>query len=97
MPAIEMARCHFPNLKSGQKSSVWVCVLTARSPSGILLEADEIIVKPFEVGRLTDLVREKMLTRRPTTHLEKERVGVILQRCLASIVEGWMVRAKQSK
>ena len=38
-----------------------------------------------------------MLTRRPTTHLEKERVGVILERCLASIVEGWMVRAKQSK
>ena len=70
---------------------------SANSPSGILLVADEIIVKPFEVGRLTDLVREKMLTRRPTTHLEKERVGVILQRCLASIVEGWMVRAKQSK
>jgi len=70
---------------------------SANSPSGILLEADEIIVKPFEVRRLTDLVREKMLTRRPTTHLEKEGVGVILPRCLASIVEGWMVRAKQSK
>jgi hypothetical protein len=44
-------------------------------------------VKPFEVGRLTDLVREKML-RIPTTRLERERVGVILQRCLPSIVEG---------
>jgi len=40
---------------------------SANTPSSILLEADEIIiVKPFEVGRLTDLVREKMLTRRPT-------------------------------
>jgi hypothetical protein len=55
---------------------------SANSPSGIFLEADEIIVKPLEVGRLTDLVREKMLTPRPTTHLEKEGVGVILQRCV---------------
>jgi DNA-binding response OmpR family regulator len=65
--------------------------------AAILLEADEIIVKPFEVGRLAELVREKMLARRPSARLEKERVGVILQRCLTSIVEGWLVRAKQSK
>jgi hypothetical protein len=58
-----------------------------RSERAILLEADEIIVKPFEVGRLTDLVREKML-RIPTTRLEKERVGVVLLRYLPSIVEG---------
>jgi hypothetical protein len=50
---------------------------SANSPSG-LLEADEIIVKPFEVEKPTDLVREKMLIRGLTTHLEKARVGVIL-------------------
>lgn len=64
--------------------------------AAILLEADEIIVKPFDVGRLAELVGEKMLTRRPAARLEKERVGVILQRCLNSIVEGWLIRAKQS-
>jgi DNA-binding response OmpR family regulator len=64
--------------------------------TAILLEADEIIVKPFDVGRLAELVREKMLTRRPAARLGKERVGVILQRCLTSIVEGWLLRAKQS-
>jgi DNA-binding response OmpR family regulator len=64
--------------------------------AAILLEADEIIVKPFEVGRLAELVREKMLGRKPAARLEKERVGVILQRCLTSIVEDWLVRAKQS-
>jgi len=64
--------------------------------AAILLEADEIILKPFEVGRLAELVREKMLTRRPAAPLGKERVGVILQRCLPSIVEGWLLRAKQS-
>ena len=35
--------------------------------AAILLEADEIMVKPFEVGRLAELVREKMLTHRPAS------------------------------
>ena len=43
--------------------------------AAILLEADEIIVKPFEVGKLAELVHEKMLTRKPATRLEKQRVG----------------------
>jgi DNA-binding NtrC family response regulator len=33
--------------------------------AAIFLEADEIIVKPFNVGRLADLVREKMISRKP--------------------------------
>jgi len=65
--------------------------------AAILLEADEIIVKPFEVGRLAELVREKMNTRKPAVRLEKERVGVILQRCITGIVEDWLVRVKQSR
>jgi DNA-binding response OmpR family regulator len=62
----------------------------------ILLEADEIIVKPFEIGRLAELIREKMLRRKPAARECKERVGVILQRCVNRIVEAWLVRAKQS-
>jgi len=53
-------------------------------------------VKPFEVSRLAELVREKTLTRKPAARLEKERVGAILHRCVTSIVDGWLVRAKQS-
>jgi DNA-binding response OmpR family regulator len=64
--------------------------------AAILLEADEIVVKPFEIGRLTDLVREKVVNRKPAKRSEKERVGVILQRCVASVVEGWLARSKQS-
>jgi len=64
--------------------------------AAILLEADEVIVKPFDVGKLADLIREKMLTRRPTPRLEKERVGAILQRCIAAVIKDWLVRAKQS-
>jgi DNA-binding response OmpR family regulator len=65
--------------------------------AAILMEADEIIVKPFDVGRLAELVRGKLATRKPTARADKERVGAILQRCLPSIVEGWLVSAKQSK
>jgi DNA-binding response OmpR family regulator len=64
--------------------------------AAILLEADEVVVKPFEIGRLTELVRERVLNRKPTKRLEKERVGAILRRCVNGIVEGWLVRAKRS-
>jgi ActR/RegA family two-component response regulator len=64
--------------------------------SAIILQADEILVKPFEVERLAELVREKMATRKAVTRSEKERVGVILHRCIKSIVEEWLARAKKS-
>jgi DNA-binding response OmpR family regulator len=64
--------------------------------AAILLEADEILVKPFEIARLTELVHEKMFNRKPAKKLGKESVGKILQRCTAGIVESWLARAKQS-
>jgi DNA-binding response OmpR family regulator len=65
--------------------------------AAILMEADEIMVKPFEAGKLADLVKEKMFSRKPAARAEKERVGTILRRCIASVVEDWLARAKQSK
>ena len=65
--------------------------------AAILLEADEIIVKPFEVGRLAELVREKMNTRRSVAPLEKERVSAILQRCMSAVVGDWLARVKQAR
>jgi DNA-binding response OmpR family regulator len=64
--------------------------------AAILLEADEIVVKPFEIGRFTDLVRERVVNRNPVKRLQKERVGAILLRSTADIVGGWLARAKQS-
>jgi ActR/RegA family two-component response regulator len=63
----------------------------------IFLQADEIIVKPFEVGKLAELVREKMLARKPVARTPKERVAAILQRCMNGIVEDWLVLVKKSK
>src|ERR1700681_3033014 len=64
--------------------------------AAILLEADEIVVKPFEIGRLNELVREKVLNRKPRKRLDKESVGAILQRCANSIIEDWLARTKRS-
>ena len=64
--------------------------------AAILLEADEIVVKPFEIGRFIDLVREKVVSRKPAKRVNKESVGAILMRCSTGIVETWLKRAKQS-
>jgi len=63
----------------------------------ILLEADDIIVKPFEAGKLAEMVHEKLLTRKPAAGTPKERVAAILQRCSSRIVEDWLVRARKNK
>src|SRR5579864_2542925 len=52
--------------------------------AAIVLEADEIMVKPFDVRKLVDLVREKMRNRKPGVPSSKERVGAILQRCITN-------------
>jgi DNA-binding response OmpR family regulator len=64
--------------------------------AAILLEADEILVKPFEAGKLAELLRDKMLTRKPAARMEKERVAAILQRCITGVVSDWLARVKQS-
>jgi DNA-binding response OmpR family regulator len=64
--------------------------------AAILLEADEIIVKPFEIGKFANLLRGKLLNRKPAARVEKERVAAILQRCLNSVVYDWLARVKQS-
>jgi DNA-binding response OmpR family regulator len=63
----------------------------------ILLEADEIIVKPFQAGRLAELVQDKLVSRKPSVLTPKERVAGILQRCANDIVEDWLAKVKKSK
>ena len=63
----------------------------------ILLEADEIIVKPFEPKKIVDIVHEKLLTRKVAAHTPKERVAAILQRCTSGIVEEWLARVRKNK
>jgi DNA-binding response OmpR family regulator len=64
--------------------------------AAILLEADEIVVKPFQIGQFTELVRERVVNRKPIKRVDKESVGAILRRCTTAIVDGWLARTKQS-
>src|SRR3984957_787030 len=64
--------------------------------AAILLGADEVMLKPFEMARLPELIRQKMLVRRPAVPLLKESVGAILQRCIPAIVRGWLERVRNS-
>ena len=59
-------------------------------------ETAEIVVKRFEIGRFTELVRERVVHRKPAKRIDKECVGAILRRCSASIVAGWLARTKRS-
>ena len=67
-----------------------------RAMATIALQADEIIVKPFQIAKLPELIREKMLSRKPVPRVDKQRVSVILHRCLPTILADWLVRAKSS-
>src|ERR1700689_794045 len=43
--------------------------------AAILLEVDEVLVKPFEIGHLTELINVRIINRKPTKRLDKQRVG----------------------
>jgi len=64
--------------------------------AAIMLEADEILVKPFEVGTLADLLNEKMSVRKPVARVVKQTVAEILRRSVTAVVENWLARAKLS-
>ena len=63
----------------------------------IVLQADEILVKPFEIAKLAQLVRDKIAIRKPAIRAKKERVAAILERCTNDIVADWLVRVKNNK
>lgn len=59
--------------------------------SAILLQADEVLVKPFEVKELAELIRRKQESRR-SPKVEKESVASILERDGAITVQRWLSR-----
>jgi DNA-binding NtrC family response regulator len=64
--------------------------------AAILLEADEFVVKPFEIGRFTELVRERAVNRKPIQRVGRESVGAILQRCSSDIIQDWLTRRNRA-
>jgi DNA-binding response OmpR family regulator len=63
----------------------------------ILLEADDIIVKPFEPKIIADIVHDKLVTRKSAVRMPKERVAAILERSTSDIMEEWLTRVRKNK
>jgi len=81
--ALTMLLSGFPDVKSAMEA--------------IILEADEIVVKPVEIKQLAEMVRERLLIQKPANRASKERVSEILHRCSDMVVKDWLARVKQSR
>ena len=65
--------------------------------AAILLQADEVIVKPFNVKQLAELIREKTGERRPSQKPSKETVAAILERDAPITIQRWLARVNQTE
>jgi DNA-binding response OmpR family regulator len=63
--------------------------------AAILLEADEVLVKPFDANRLGELIRRKTQERRQSPKPQKESVASILERDTAITIERWLSRVER--
>jgi DNA-binding response OmpR family regulator len=66
-----------------------------KAMSAIALQADEILVKPFDVEQLAHLIDKKVLTSKPSVVPAKEGVASILDRDLGITMARWLSRVEQ--
>jgi CheY-like chemotaxis protein len=60
----------------------------------ILLQADEILVKPMEVTELVELIRDKLAKRGKRAPTNIERVAAILERDGKATIQNWLSRVR---
>jgi len=66
--------------------------------SAILLQADEILVKPMEIPDLIAIINQKLLRRSPHPSARPpESVAAILERDSALIIRNWLIRVERSE
>jgi DNA-binding response OmpR family regulator len=69
---------------------------TKSAMEAIILQADEIIVKPVEIKHLAEMVRERLLVQKPANRARKESVSEILHRCSDVVVKDWLARVNEA-
>ena len=62
--------------------------------SAILLQADEILVKPLEIPALIELIQKKLLRRKSEGRPLPESVATILHRDREQIIQHWLKRVE---
>jgi CheY-like chemotaxis protein len=66
-----------------------------RAMAAILLQADEVFVKPFDVQQLIPLIDKRKLTSTTLKRPAKENVASILDRDAAVTIQSWLSRVEQ--
>jgi DNA-binding response OmpR family regulator len=66
-----------------------------RSMASILLQADEILVKPFDVAQLGELLHKKVLDAKASPKKSKESVASILEHDAPITMQRWLSRVEQ--
>jgi len=61
----------------------------------ITKQADEVLVKPFDVEQLADLISKRKLTFKPSPKPVKESVASILDRDAAITIQRWLSRVEK--
>jgi DNA-binding response OmpR family regulator len=65
--------------------------------TAILLQADQVLVKPFAFSELTDIIGKKLSNPSAHTPMNKEPVAAILERDLESTIQNWMSRVEHTE
>src|SRR5208337_1655341 len=66
-----------------------------KAMNAILLQADEVLVKPFDAKQLAGLMDQERLTSLPSLRPVKEGVASILDRDCAILTQRWLARVEQ--
>lgn len=67
-----------------------------RTLSAIVLQADEVLLRPLDVPALIDLIEDRLLNRRSRFRTKLSTVADILERQTHSTIEDWAERAANS-
>lgn len=65
--------------------------------AAVLLQADEVLVKPVSFGEISNLIESKLANPGAHLALSKERVGAILERGTGRTIENWLSRVERHK
>jgi CheY-like chemotaxis protein len=67
------------------------------SLSAILLQADEVLVKPLDIPILVEMIHKKLQSRGTHQPPTPESVASILERDSAAIIQNWLVRVERNQ
>ena len=70
---------------------------TQAAMAAIVLQADEILMKPHDVRVLGELIRKRMATHKDSARTARESVAAILKREATAIIADWLERLKEDE